>query len=115
MLKTLLDNTFAKAKIAAGLDYAVTDTDSFGDCNTCVNQALADEFGENSTGIYAKYWESGMNAGKHISVLDSLYIAHDITPQQADILIGVLSKYYTVTPAAYDPTKTFCISERRWP
>lgn len=112
MNKRLLNKAFAEVKQAAKMDYAVVNTDDYGDCNTCANAALADEFGEESTGIYAKHWLRGGNATVPYKYLDGLFIGHDITKEQAAVFIEVMSKYYNVLPEQYDPSKSFEISEK---
>lgn len=112
MDKFKLNRVFREIKKKAKMDYAVPTPDKYGDCNTCVNWELADVFGENSTGIYAKHWVTGMNAGGPWKHLKDVYIAHDITEEQAKIMVEVLeANGYTVTPREYDASKCFCIKE----
>lgn len=112
MDKKKLDRTFLKVKEKANMDYAITNTDKFGDCNTCVNDSLIDAFGRYSTGIYAKHWRYGMNQGKPWTDVKELYIAHDITPKQAEILIDVFTQNgYDIEPKEYDESKAFVIRE----
>lgn len=112
MNKIKLNSVFKEIKQKANMDYAIPSPDKYGDCNTCVLYGLADAFGENSTGIYAKHWRTGMNAGKPWKYLDHVYVNHDITEEQARIMIQVLQESgYSVTPEEYDPTKSFLIKE----
>ena len=112
MNKQKLDKVFEEIKIKAELDYAITNTDEYGDCNTCVNDALIDEFGINSTGIYAKHWLEGMNARCPWEELDKLYIGHDITTKQANILIETFeANGYIIEPKIYNPRQAFNIKE----
>ena len=112
MDKRKLNTVFRIIKIAAKLDYAITNADTYGDCNTCVNSMLCDTFGEDSKGIWAKHWTKGMNAGGAWKNLDSVYIAHDITEEQAKTIVKVLTSYgYNVQPKEYDPHTCFMISE----
>ena len=113
MNKEKLDDVFDEIKTKANLDYAVTNSDEYGDCNTCVNSELAFEFGVDSTGIYTKHWLEGMNAGEPWEYLDSVYIGHDLTEEQAKIMIDVLeANGYEVQPRQYNPSKAFLIKER---
>lgn len=114
MDKIKLNRVFKEIKTKAKMDYAIPTPDKYGDCNTCVNWELADVFGDESTGIYAKHWVTGMNAGGPWKYLDSVYIGHDITEEQAKIMIEVLeANGYEVAPKEYDESKAFCIKERK--
>ena len=112
MDKRKLNKVFKEVKIKAHLDYAITNTDEYGDCNTCVNSELADVFGIDSKGIYAKHWLKGMNAGGAWKNLDDVYIGHDLTEEQGKILIDVFKENgYVIEPEKYDPYKSFNIKE----
>ena len=112
MNKRKLNRVFDEIRIKAHMDYAVTNADKYGDCCTCVTYELGMEFGEESTGIFAKHWLKGMNRGCAWASLDSVYISHDITEEQANIMVQVLEENgYTVAPREYDPCKCFKIKE----
>ena len=112
MNKFKLNSVFKEIKKKAKMDYAVPTPDKYGDCNTCVNSELAFEFGVDSTGIYAKHWVTGMNAGGAWKYLDDVYIGHDITEEQAKIMIAVFeANGYIVEPKEYNPRKAFLIKE----
>lgn len=112
MDKRKLNKVFEEIKIKANLDYAITDADIYGDCNTCVNAELADVFGVDSKGIYAKHWLKGMNAGGAWKYLDDVYVGHDLTEEQGKILIDVFkANGYSVEPETYNSTKAFKIKE----
>lgn len=113
MDKRKLNSVFKKIKENAKMDYAVVNADEYGDCNSCVNDGLADEFGLYSTGIYAKYWRYGGNKCRTpFKDLDELYISHDITEEQAEILVKTFKENgYNITPEKYDASKSFKISE----
>ena len=114
MNKRKLTNTFKHIKEVSGMDYAITDADRYGDCMSCVNYAIGEEFGENSKGIWTKHYLRGMNKGEPWKMLDGVYICHDITEEQAKILISELEKYgYNVEPKVYDPCKCFYVSENK--
>lgn len=113
MNKRKLNKVFDKIKVAANMDYAITNADKYGDCNTCTNYALGCEFGMESKGIWAKHWLKGMNKGVPWKELKTLYIAHDITEEQANILIQVFEENgYDVEPKQYDETKCFKVTEK---
>lgn len=112
MDKVKLNRVFKMIKNETGMDYAEPTPDKFGDCNTCVNSALADEFGMESTGIYAKHWTTGMNAGVPWKHLDDVYIGHDITPEQAKKMVEIFQREgYEITPLEYNPKKSFLVKE----
>lgn len=112
MNRRKLNKVFAEIKEKSKMDYAITNTDYYGDCNSCVNSELAIEFGEQSTGIYVKHWLKGMNAGSPWSELDGVYIGHDITEEQANVMVELLkANGYDVQPTQYDTSKAFFIKE----
>ena len=112
MNKRKLNTVFRIIQNAAKLDYAITNADAYGDCNTCVNYGLAEQFGIDSKGIYTKHWLKGMNKGCPWNELDDVYIGHDITEEQAKIMIGVLeANGYIVEPREYSEITCFCIKE----
>ena len=112
MDKRKLNRVFKEVQTKAKLDYAVTNADEYGDCNTCVNSELAFEFGVDSKGIYAKHWLKGMNKGDAWKYLDDVYIGHDLTEEQSKILIDVFkANGYIIEPEEYNPNKAFKIKE----
>ena len=112
MDKFKLNRVFKEIKNKAKMDYAVPTPDKYGDCNTCVNAELADVFGVDSKGIYAKHWVTGMNNGGPWNYIDDVYVGHDITEEQAKIMIKVLeANGYAVEPKEYNPKKAFLIKE----
>lgn len=112
MNKRKLNTVFRIIQNAAKLDYAITNADAYGDCNSCVNYELAEQFGVESKGIYTKHWLQGMNKGCPWKELDDVYIGHDITEEQAKIMVGILETHgYAVEPREYDEMKCFCIKE----
>lgn len=112
MDKRKLNRVFKEVQIKAKLDYAITNTDEYGDCNTCVNSKLADVFGIDSKGIYAKHWLRGMNKGEAWKYLEHVYIGHDLTEEQGKILIDVFkANGYSIEPEEYSPIKAFKIKE----
>ena len=53
-----------------------------------------------------------MNAGGAWKHLDYVYIGHDITEEQAKIMIDVFkANGYDIKPTEYDPSKAFIIKE----
>ena len=112
MDKIKLNRVFKEIKTKAKMDYAVPTPDKYGDCNTCVNYELADVFGVDSKGIYAKHWTTGMNKGCPWKDLDDVYIGHDIIEEQAKIMIEVFeANGYDIQPKEYSPNKSFLIKE----
>lgn len=112
MNKRKLNKVFSEIKEKANMDYAITNPDKYGDCNTCVNSKLAFKFGMDSKGIYAKHWLKGTNAGGPWKYLNKVYIGHNITAEQAEIMIKVLKDNgYSVEPEKYDSTRSFLIKE----
>ena len=112
MNKRKLNKVFHEIKTKANLDYAVTNADDYGDCNTCVNSELAFEFGVDSKGIYAKHWLKGMNKSCSWKELDDVYIGHDLTEEQGKICIDVFkANGYSIEPEVYDERKAFKIKE----
>lgn len=112
MNKRKLNTVFRTIQIAAGLDYAITNADNYGDCQSCVNSMLCDIFGVESKGIWLKHWTKGMNAGGPWKDLDDVCIGHDITEEQAKIIVRVLEHYgYNVEPKEYNPCQCFVIRE----
>lgn len=113
MNKIKLDNVFQDVKRLSEMDYAVINTDIYGDCNTCVLDGLSSQFGVESTGIYAKVWLHGMNACSGWENLDTVFISHDITEEQAKIMIEVFKKNgYEITPEKYNKHECFLIREK---
>ena len=113
MERETLKATFRAIKKVAKLDYAITNPDRLGDCQSCVNYTLSTKYGEESKGIWAKHWVHGMNGdGEQIEDLDHIYIAHDITKEQAEVLYAVCNINYNVLPKKYDPSKCFVLYEK---
>ena len=112
MNRRKLTSAFKHIKEVAHMDYAITDADKYGDCMSCVNYALGEEFGVDSKGVWTKHYLRGMNKGEPWKMLDGVYICHDITEEQAKIFIAELEKLgYNVEPNVYDPYKCFYVSE----
>ena len=107
-----MEKAFEEFLNVEGINYAITDTDEYGDCTTCVNHALVKTFGEDSRGIFLRHWKEGMNAQPSISELSEVYIAHYITEEQGEELYKILSKYFIVTPEKYDSSKCYVISSK---
>lgn len=111
MKKAKLNKLFAEIKEKAGLDYANVLASDYGDCCTCAWAEIGHRY-PNGKGIFGKQWEWGMNKDKPLSKKDKLWIAHDITPEQAKVLVDAcIASGYDVTPKEYDEMECFCISE----
>ena len=112
MNKRKLNRVFQQIKSETKMDYAITNADDYGDCNTCVNYEIADIFGIDSKGIYTKHWLRGINAGVAWKYLDGVDIGHDITEEQAAKMITIFkANDYDVQPEVYDASKAFFIKE----
>lgn len=112
MDKELLKNAFREYKKAASLAYAITRPDNLGDCQSCVNYALCEKYGEDSKGIWVKHWVHGMNGSGDICEAHYATVAHDLTEEQAKTFYEVFGKYYNITPSAYDPAICFTLYEK---
>ena len=56
-----------------------------------------------------------MNKGRDVEYLKSVYIAHDITEEQAKVFYDVFGENYKVFPKKYDPSKCFELFEKYMP
>ena len=53
-----------------------------------------------------------MNAGRAWKYLDYVYIGHDITEEQAKVMIEIFkANGYDIQPTEYNPAKAFIIKE----
>lgn len=109
MNKELIIRAFNEWQMRANADYAVTSTDKYGDCMSCVNDRLANDFGHDSKGIWLKHWTEGMNAEAPIGDLNKVVVAHDITEEQARTFYEVFGQYFHVFPEQYDSSKCFVL------
>ena len=114
MNKETLKEAFSEAKKAAALDFSITNPDRLGDCQSCVWSALCNKYGADSHGIWVKHWHHGVNRGEAIEDLTTVYIAHDLTEEQAKAVFAVLEKYYTITSGKYNPSKCITIKEKQF-
>lgn len=112
MNKIKLNRVFKEIKTKADMDYAIPTPDKYGDCMSCVNDELCERFGEESTGIFPKHWTTGMNAGEPWKDVKEFYLVHDITEEQAKIMIEVFeANGYDIEPKEYDSSRCFLIKE----
>ena len=110
MDKKLIQDVFEKIQEQVpGIDYAIFNTDDYGDCNTCVNDALIRKFGIDSKGLYLKHWTRDMNREKPLEYQDRAWIAHDLTDEQGKVVLAILKENFAVENDSYDPTKSFVI------
>jgi len=91
--RELVKQAFRECKKAAGLDYAYSA--GLSDCMSCTNYAISQKHGETSKGIWLKWYRTGMNASKWENH-GTFCIAHDLTEEQTEKVIGVLNKYFMV-------------------
>lgn len=112
MDKELLKKAFREYKKAAGLAYAITSPDNLGSDMSNVNFSLCEKYGEDSKGIWAKNWQKGCNARPSVERAESMTVAHDLTPEQAETFYKVMGQYYNITPSAYDRWTCFTLYEK---
>ena len=94
-----LKKVFREVKKQFNLDFAYTNVDNLGDCNSCVCYALGQKFGDNGKGMYLKYWRRGMNrSARPLEALDSIYINHcfDGNEKLGNEVVNYLRKYYKI-------------------
>ena len=108
-----LKRAFKEFKEKGNLDYAITNADNYGDCQSCVNYSLCVEFGEDSKGIWTKNWFKGMNSYyTNWKDTENVYIAHDLTEEQGKLFIGIMTNNgYDIEPKEYNSYKCFKIEE----
>jgi len=87
-----MNEIFQEVKTKANLDYAVTEGTC---CNTCTLEELATAYGEESLGIYLRYFPHGANHSPW-NKQRIFYIAHDLKEEQKSIVRIILEKYFTV-------------------
>jgi len=97
-----MDEILGEVQEEAGLDYARLNGCC---CNTCTNDALARQYGEDSKGIWIKWFDNGGNKSRWSSHKD-FYISHDVTKEQMVKVLKVLCKYFIVI---YDGDDSQCI------
>lgn len=123
MDKKMLQRTFREYKKASGVAYAITNPDGLGDCSSCVNYALCKKYGEDSHGIYVKHWTRGMNGDYPLDhkdrngedVVKTVYIAHDLNEEEAEVFYKVFGENYNILPATYEPYRCFSLYEKSTP
>lgn len=104
-----LKRAFAECKREAGLDFARTSAASLGDCASCVWYTLCERCGDECKGIFLKHWSRGMNGAGDLEDQDCLYIAHDLTEEQAAKVLAVLGRYFVLESTEYDTSKCFVL------
>lgn len=90
MDKKMLQRTFREYKKASGVAYAITNPDGLGDCQSCVNYALCEKYGEDSHGIYVKHWTRGMNGDYPLDHYVQPFTRRNI---RAEAKMNAFSKY----------------------
>ena len=114
MNKELLKKALREFKKEAKVDFAILRPDRLGDCQTCFWYAARKKYGENCHGIFVKHWMHGINRdwdGYDIDELESVYIGHCLTEEQAEIFYKVFGKSYKVSPEQYDENRCFELKE----
>lgn len=113
MNKRKLNRVFKKIKEKCRMDFAITNADDYGDCNSCVWAAIEGDYSGDSTGIYTKVWLKGMNKGNPWKYRDEVYIGHEITSEQATKMVEIFeAEGYEINPREYDPSTCFTIKEK---
>lgn len=92
MTRQKLRFIFNKIKKEAELDFALTKGYC---CGTCTWAEIENEYGKNSKGIWLKWYDKGMNKTKWADE-KTLYVAHDLTNKQKDIVYNILSHYFNI-------------------
>jgi hypothetical protein len=111
MDKQKLRKELNRCKREAVLDFALTK--ALDDCNTCTNAALAEKYGEHSTGIWVKWFWFGMNRSTWEKVCKGgLLIAHTLTKAQGQKVKEILAQTYDVD---WDGDDTKCITIKEKP
>lgn len=109
MDKRKLTKYFKEFKEKTGIEYAITNTDDYGDCQSCVRS----NFGFGDRFIYLKHWLKGMNKGKPYKELNKVYVGHNLSEEQGDEFIRFFTeKGYKVEPKKYDESKSFSLEEQ---
>lgn len=108
-----LRECFSEFKRVKGVDFSIYNADRYGDCNSCVWGEIGDTFGTGtSKGIWRKHWLHGMNKGKPVRELDSIYIAHRLDENLAKEFYRIFSKYYEIGPEEWDDNECFILIEK---
>ena len=102
MKRSKVIKAFEEYKINAKLDYALNKAPD--DCKTCSSAWINKEYGKESKGIWLVYYTFGMNKRKWDD--GEQYICHDLTKEQAKIVVQTLSKYFKVE---WDGDESRCI------
>ena len=97
-----MDEIFQEAQREAHLDYARIDGIC---CPSCTDAELIALYGEDSKGIWIKWFSYGANKSRW-SEQDEFYIAHDLTDEQRGKVIEVLSRCFQVD---FNGDKSKCI------
>ena len=97
-----LRKIFNEIKKEANLDFCLTQGTC---CQTCTWAEIVDKYGEESRGIWLKWFRNGANASRWEDN-DCHYIAHDLTEKQKDIVYNILRKYFRVE---WDFSDSACI------
>lgn len=107
-----LRECFSEFKRTKGVDFSIYNSDRYGDSISCVWGVISDVHGEDSKGIWRKYWLKGMNKRKPIKELDHIYIAHRLDENLVKEFYRVFSKYYEIGPEEWDDNECFILREK---
>lgn len=92
MKRETVVKAFREVKKVAKLDYSLSTAKC---CGSCMNYDLVTKYGNDSKGIFLKYYTSGSNRDSWHEDF-SYYINHDLTDEQKDKVVEVLKKYFKV-------------------
>lgn len=108
MTRQYIKFIFKKIEEQANLDFAWTKGYC---CSTCTWADIHDEFGENAKGIWLKWYDKGGNKSKWDNNA-TLYVAHDLTPKQKDIVYEILAKHFVVDWDKKDDNKCIILNKK---
>lgn len=92
MTRKKLRLIFNEVKKSAKLDFALTRGTC---CQSCTWESIATKYGDESHGIWLKWFPYGMN-GSEWENCGIYYIAHDLTEEQKKLVYNALSKHFDV-------------------
>lgn len=107
-----LNNLFNKIIEEAKIDYAFVNVDEIGECFTDVQGSIKMSLGAQSKGIFCRHWLKGMNKSCDYKELNEIYIAHDITEEQFNILLKICDENdYVVKNRNFDEKESIILRE----
>lgn len=83
---------FNRIKQEATLDFALTKGYC---CKTCTWAEIENDYGQDSKGIWLKWYDKGGNKTKWDNN-GTYYIGHNLTETQKDIIYNILQEYFEI-------------------